>query len=293
MNFLQKLGYTALGGAISIISILTVTFLTPITADNDNFGDINCRGLTIIGKDGTKRIRLTPDGVGGRLGIFGGTEDKREIAGIYAHEYGSGVHLGRINGISTNSFSVDDNGGKLILSSNLTGKTDISKFEVIELNFEGEHGAQISVKNNMNPAIQMGSGEHGGFITVAGKMRNNVALGSAARGGFLAILSHEGKSTVQMHADNTAAGISLRNNGGRHMIDLIAFESGGDIQVMNEDEQSVVKISIFENRGSLAIYDHLGKAQLGLGSADGVGGGVLFYDDNGLIDVLNGRQLKR
>ena len=57
------------GGVIG--SLLTALLVSPVTAQRDKFGEIECKGLRVVDEDGVARVMLDVEGKRGRAEVLG------------------------------------------------------------------------------------------------------------------------------------------------------------------------------------------------------------------------------
>ena len=89
MNTKQNLAYIAIGGLL----VATGMIISPLNAQKDKFGDIECTKLTVRGPDGQQRVKITADDIhGGRLLIFGNKKTGEYVA-IDVDEEGGDIKI--------------------------------------------------------------------------------------------------------------------------------------------------------------------------------------------------------
>ncbi len=82
-----KLVYAGFGFLFAVIGML----LSPVTAQRDKFGEIECTKLTVVDKDGKMRVRLTTAEHGGVVSAIG--KDGKSVAGLGVIEHGGVVQV--------------------------------------------------------------------------------------------------------------------------------------------------------------------------------------------------------
>lgn len=86
----QKTGLMALGSIFTIIGML----LSPITAQQDEFGEITVTKLSVQAPDGDELVRIAADNPhGGEVMIFGTKRRKGEYVSIKVNEYGGSLAI--------------------------------------------------------------------------------------------------------------------------------------------------------------------------------------------------------
>ena len=154
------------GGVIG--SLLTALLVSPVTAQRDKFGVIECTELRIIDQAGTKLAEL-------------GSVDK-----------GGYVTLRGKDGKSAVFLSVNKNGGHVFAR----GSDGESSVFLQGLNKSGT-GGTVSVQNNVGETtVMLTSGNHGGTVSAHAKDRQSSAvLGINKRGAYLHAKSGNDVST--------------------------------------------------------------------------------------------------
>ena len=181
------------GGIIG--SLLTALVVSPVTAQKDKFGEIECTKLTVVDADGKERVILSTNsfdilsvsnGVsivgsasfGGYIGVCGKNRkrmvelsigDRGGRVGVLGKEgrseawLGIGEHGGRFNAYGKDgdmkaSLSINELGGDVVVSGE-----DSSAWLGI-----GEHGGRVVIlaeRSWLSPRASLGINEHGnGYV---------------------------------------------------------------------------------------------------------------------------------
>lgn len=110
-----KLVYRRFGAVMAIIGMLFgIGMLSPVTAQRDKFGDIQCISFRVVDADGTVGIVLGIDRHGGVVGVR--DKDGKSAARLDIGEHGGVVSKHGKDGESGVDLSIDDHGGRVLVS---------------------------------------------------------------------------------------------------------------------------------------------------------------------------------
>ena len=167
MNTREKFSYMAFGAALMFLGML-LTLMSPLTAQQDKFGEIECTKLTVVDDKGQKVAELGANEYGGRVSVYGNDGESAKAA-IVVGKHGGHVGVYGKEGKPGVSVEVAEHGGVVGVLGN-DGKSMAS------LNID-EHGGAIGVLGNDGIfGASLGINEHGGVVGVAGKDRKSGAL---------------------------------------------------------------------------------------------------------------------
>lgn len=195
------------GGVIG--SLLTALLVSPVTAQRDKFGHIECTGLTVV--DGEGKARVVMSGGAWDSSTPFGSEDLKHAgvfigrAGLYSgvvDVYGDWSHpMGVLQEIANESPEIVNDGMKPLLNSEGMRYSGTVRLAVSEhgglvkactLDKDGktgakaelsstEHGGNVSVWSAKGKVLipgELGVNEHGGYVHVQGtKERGKVKMG--------------------------------------------------------------------------------------------------------------------
>ena len=111
MNTREKFRYMAFGGALVFLGMVGA-MMSPLTAEKDKFGEIECTRLTVVDADGKTRVLLTTDEDGGFVYAFG--KDGQSAASLGIGEHGGYVYAHGKDVKSGVSLRVDEDGGYVV-----------------------------------------------------------------------------------------------------------------------------------------------------------------------------------
>ena len=181
-NWKQTLGLMALGSIFTIIGML----LSPVTAQRDKFGHIQCSGTTVADAQGNIRVVISAD-----RGFGGGNVQ------VYGEYGGIGAEL---NG--------GYRGGSVVTNAK-NGKSNAfihSWFEYGLIGVEDDAGTRM---------VTLAGNDQGGEVKVHGKRReSNVRLIVTEYGGHLQV-NGEGKGAVAMGINEDGDVSTWDKNGNR------------------------------------------------------------------------------
>ena len=131
----QKFSYMAFGAALMFLGTL-LTLMSPLTAQRDKFGHIECTKLTVVDSRGKAMVRLYANDNGGWLDVYGKLDSKLR-ATVNVGSNGGGViqvknFIGENRGGSA-QLKVDESGGRL----DVFGKADDKSSATVAINEYG------------------------------------------------------------------------------------------------------------------------------------------------------------
>ena len=144
MNTREKFRYMAFGGALVFLGMVGA-MMSPLTAEKDKFGEIECTRLTVVDADGKMGVLLTTTEHGGSVLTPG--KDGKSVASLGVDEHGGSVSAFGKDGQSAVMLGVDEHGG---------GVSAFGK--------DGQLAAMLAAK------------EHGGHVHVNGKGEGVAAM---------------------------------------------------------------------------------------------------------------------
>ena len=100
-----KLVYSGFGALLLFIGML----LSPVTAQRDKFGEIECRRLTVVDADGKRRVIISSSEHGGRVSTYG--KDGKPAVALGVTENGGRVFTLGKNGKPTVALGNYEHGG--------------------------------------------------------------------------------------------------------------------------------------------------------------------------------------
>ena len=104
-----KLVYASFGALILFIGML----LSPVTAQRDKFGEIECRRLTVVDADGKTRVIISSNNEhGGSVFAYG--KDGKPWAALGIDQHGGVVSAYGKDGKSGAGLGVGEHGGKFL-----------------------------------------------------------------------------------------------------------------------------------------------------------------------------------
>ena len=180
MHTKQKFAYIVLGGVLVAAGMI----ISPLNAQKDKFGEIECTRLAVVDADGNERVILSTDpvdnlllkSVGSGVAIYGAEHDSRvsaygkggKSASLNIREHGGYVAAQGKEGRSA-VLSIGVFGGH-VAANNKHGESKVS----ISI---GPHGGHVvALGNETELTSWLGIGEHGGFVQVDGKGEGKAAI---------------------------------------------------------------------------------------------------------------------
>ena len=123
MNTREKFRYMAFGGALVFLGMVGA-MMSPLTAEKDKFGEIECSKLRVVDADGKTRVYLTTDEYGGLVYALG--KDGKPAVALDITEHGGRVKAFGKDGKSGALFRVTEHGGRVHLPGKGEGKAVMS-----------------------------------------------------------------------------------------------------------------------------------------------------------------------
>ena len=186
MNIKQKLAYIAIGGVLVAAGMI----ISPLNAQKDKFGEIECTRLAVVDAKGKERIVLSTnimDGIVGRS-----FDENRRVRIIGDENHGGGISAyskeGEVHAWLT---STNDKGSVVVFSEDRLSAVNLSTDEdggfvhawgkdgqSASLRISG-HGGEISLTSDHIPRAVLSVDDHGGFFAGYdrfGKMRARLGL---------------------------------------------------------------------------------------------------------------------
>ena len=154
------------GGVIG--SVLTALLVSPVTAQRDKFGVVECSELRIVDEDGNWATRLGVGAPGGYVMAFGKDDNSMVMLGF--GKDGPAVTIGNEDGIA--EILVSEDGGDF----RVYGK-DGQLAAVLGTSAAGGGGRSLFLGKDGAPKVTIGITEQGdGIFSVAGKSEGRVIL---------------------------------------------------------------------------------------------------------------------
>lgn len=202
MNTKHYLVISGIVGGI-IGSLLTTILVSPVTAQRDKFGDIECTSLTVTDAEGREVVRLSRDEHGGWVGVYGMELESKATLGIGKH--GGDVRVSGKNG--GGQFKVTSTGGIVTLSNSFSLAYDGPEYATAELGideFDGHLGGYVYVTRQESV--------EGAWKTAFDGSAATVSLAKMSAGRYGGIMWVRGVNKESVHSE---AQVSATENGGR------------------------------------------------------------------------------
>ena len=229
MNTREKFRYMAFGGALVFLGMVGA-MMSPLTAEKDKFGAIECTRLTVVDADGKTMVYLTSDVHGGLVFAFS-------------------------KGLGGASLSVDEYGGCV----KALGKDG----QLAAMLNVGEDGGRVrAFGKDGKSAAALGIIEHGGYVSAHGKDgKSGVSLRVDEHGGRVDALGKDGKLGASLSVDEHGGSVSAFGKDGKLAAWLTITEHGGQVQVKGKGEGvAVMSINEYGN-GGVSTWDKNGYRQ--------------------------------
>ena len=229
MNMLQswkvKLVYIGFGTVFGCLCTIIGMLASPVTAQRDKFGEIECTSLRVVDEDGVPRVEIAVSG--GDCGVI--VIDK--------------------DGVPKADLSVDEHHGGYVGVYDKTGKSAALRV--------GIYGGRVAVNGKDEQGALLSVDEHGGFLRVEGKDREPKAgIGVTEHGGSVRVYGKDRKSKVALGVTEHGGLVGVSGKGGKAGVALGVTEHGGSVSVFGKDEgEARAGIGISERGEGLVITD--------------------------------------
>ena len=172
---------------------MTALLVSPVTAQRDKIGDIECTKLTVVDAAGKHSVII--DGIehGGAVVAYG--KDGKLGASFSIGSFGGVVEVRSRFGNATAVLGTDPHGGRVS-----AWDKDAKLRAILGTH---EHGGIIGVMGKEQKYAELGIEEHGGYVAAMGKEKGGSAgLGIARNGNrYVSIYDRHGKLKAVMGTD--------------------------------------------------------------------------------------------
>ena len=256
-NTMNTKHYLVISGIIGgvIGSLLTALLVSPVTAQRDKFGEIECTELRVVDADGGVVVKLGRERMFDRtkktdLGVGGSVE-------VYTPDGDVAVELASspILAISAGSLMPETVGVGGVVTVSGADEKGSAWLSV------NEHGGSIGAfSNDFRSRMYLNLDEHDGGLEVSGKNGGGVRLRVDDDGGAV---SAYGKSGTAVLGINERGG-HVTAYGKDAMASLGINEHGGTVYAHGEDGQSAASLTVNEHGGRVGAFDKAGKLRASL-----------------------------
>ena len=227
--------YLVLSGIVGgvIGSLLTALLVSPVTAQRDKFGEIECTGLRVVDEDGVARVMLDAEGKRGRAELLG--EDFISGVILEAKQHGGAVKVF---------------GGK-----------SAAAISVIQA-----QATVVVLDKNGKLAVGLDSTDYGGLVKAHGAHDKNgeslAMLGVAPHGAMAAVWGKGGEGMAALQSDQHGGGVEVYNKDDKLQGRLGITEHGGQIEIYGNDRKPKASLNIDDyGNGEVITLDKHGNRQ--------------------------------
>ena len=259
------------GGVIG--SLLTALLVSPVTAQRDKFGEIECRKLTVVNVEGMPMVELSEElSLGGinqgkvvvnsrendasvelsACAYYGGEvklsgQNGTAAVRLYADRYGGNLSLKDKNGdegVSMSAAADDANvvvGREIVLFYN---KQDDAPLRAAVKLSADEYGGSVVIRDVEGKSwTELGTDEHGGSVIVWGKDQiSRATLGVGEHGGRVNAFDKDGKTRTGINITEHGSFVITRDKEGKSSAMLNVDEQSGGVIAYGKDRKSSVSI---------------------------------------------------
>ena len=152
-NWKVKVAYAGFGCLFGSLCTIMGMLASPVTAQRDKFGNIECTSLRIVDGDGETKVALGVGERGGFVGVFDKDGEEWKAA-LRVGEHGGFVSARGNDGLSGAALSGYEHGGFVVVA----GKDGVRNAQ-LSVNERG--GAVRVYGKDGNPKVGLGVTEHG------------------------------------------------------------------------------------------------------------------------------------
>lgn len=154
-NWKVKLAYAAFGCLFGSICTIMGLLASPVTAQRDKFGDIECSSLRVVDATGVARVRIRLGAYGGYVGVYGKDSNSRASLGVTG--YGGDVEVYDRDGQVKAVLGVHEHGGVVSVGGKATGMgAQLGVNErggIVQVEGKGESAAVMSISEYGNGVV--------------------------------------------------------------------------------------------------------------------------------------------
>ena len=203
MKTAQKLAFIAIGGVL----VATGMIISPLNAQKDKFGEIECTKLTVVDDGGTPRVILITDIRDYSDHVMDG---KEAVVLIYASEYSGNVSV----------LSRDNEGGSATLRTHGSRTGSVTVYgkngnASVEISSE-EFGGRVNITNSEGYHVgTFKANPNGGHVAVhdGGDTKGMAILSGGEDGGFVELSKPSHKTQAKLHINEWGGRLQLNGKG--------------------------------------------------------------------------------
>ncbi|MDE0298714.1 MAG: hypothetical protein OXN17_08790 [Candidatus Poribacteria bacterium] len=239
MKTKERFFYMVCGAVFGVTILLIGMAVSPTTAQRDTFGEIICTGLTVVDREGNKRVRLEIDKNDGVIGtwnrhgkivaLMGG----REHGGVIGIRNRDGEYIARM------------------FSNNGIGTIQVSDLRVTD---KVPYGTEW---------VRLWAADNGGHVAVYGKNADIAAAYMTARlegGGIIWVTDQDGDAVATLTSYERGGLIRVRGKDGGDRADMKAGKYGGLVNVYSNHGEGRSTMGVNQSgHGAVATWDKHGE----------------------------------
>lgn len=247
MQSKERLCWTVTGGVL--LGIIIGLCISPLTAQDGNFGNITCTSLRVVDANGTQMVLVSNTKYGGFVAVA--KKDGKVGILLDTTEHGGAVSVQGKNG-EVGAFIDTDKHGGVVSVQNKDGKP------AIRLNVDDINEGHVAVVNDRgSPVAELGSG-HLALMTDDGRYRM-VSMSANKFGGRLSIKGERGGLGIGLSVENIGGLGTFYNNDEQTIaVSLGAGDYGGAVRVAAKDGKTRCALVGREDSGRIWTEDRLG-----------------------------------
>ena len=231
MNTKQKLAYIAIGGLL----VATGMIISPLNAQKDKFGEIECTKLTVVDDGGTPRVILTTDF---HRDYNDHLIDRKEAeVFIFADEYSANVSV----------LNSDNKGGSVTLQTHggggasvtVYGKNGYGSVEIISHDL----GGHVTITNNEGYNVgTFKANPDGGYVSVynRGGTKGTAVLHGGEDGGYVELIGAADKTQAKLFVDKYGGVLSVHGKGDSRGYAIMGINKKGNGVISTYDKNGYI-----------------------------------------------------
>lgn len=262
MNTKQKLAYIAIGGLL----VATGMIISPLNAQKEKFGEIECTKLSVADEDGTPRVVLVAGD------YYDPSTDENAAILIYAADFYRTVSVRSTGkeGERSNRAELEAIGG--IVGVNIDGNNGDASVMISS----DEFGGRVNIQNNEGEMVGLfGANPDGGSVTIINNDQRTVGkFQASSAGGICNVRGNDGESMAFLSITERGGGlVAVLDKDGDYLAGLGTAELGGFVEARGKDGKSNAKLFIIEQGGGAGVNGKDQKSSVLLGT-DELGGWI-------------------
>ena len=241
MKFNERLCWAVAGGVL--IGIIIGLCISPLTAQDSNFGEITCTGLKVVGPDGKARVAVAvnPRDGAGSVTILSGEDSESHVLMTTTKYIGGYI---RVQSKDSHYVTINDDVA-------VCDKQTATPFASLGANVDG--GAIRLSGNDGRPYITLNPTKYGGDVSVWGRNKEAAASMTINPFGTAEVYVWDGEELRASMKSVSGSGAQISVHGKEGQSRMGINDLGGYVSVEGKDTKSDAVMSIDGNGGYVRV----------------------------------------